>query len=131
MSDYWPDIALIVTLILLNAFFAASEIAVISARDVRIRQLAEEGNRAAAVLQRLMGDPSRFLATIQVGITLAGFLASASAAVSLARPLAGWLETLGLGSGLAGTVAVGAVTLAIPTWPRALASWAPNPRPFR
>lgn len=113
MSDYWPDIALIAALILLNAFFAASEIAVISARDARIRQLAEEGNSAAAVLERLMGDPSRFLATIQVGITLAGFLASASAAVSLARPLAGWLESLGLGPGAAGTVAVGAVTLVI------------------
>ena len=113
MHGVWPDIALIAVLVLLNAFFAASEIAVIAARDARIRQLAEQGHRSARVAERLMADPSRFLATIQVGITLAGFLASASAAVTLARPLAGWLGELGLSAGLASSLAVGAVTLAI------------------
>lgn len=106
-------ILLILVLIAINAFFAASEIAVISARPVRIRQLAEEGHRTAGILLRLMDDPSRFLATIQVGITLAGFLASASAAVGLSKPVAAWLTALGLTRALADTAAVLAVTLAI------------------
>lgn len=113
MDTVWPDLLLIALLVLLNAFFAASEIAVIAARDARIRQMAEEGHGAARVAEQLMQDPSRFLATIQVGITLAGFLASASAALTLARPLAVWLDQLGLGAGLANSIAVGAVTLAI------------------
>ena len=108
-----PELLWIGVLVLVNAFFAASEIAVIAARDARIHQLAEEGHRAAQVARRLMADPSRFLATIQVGITLAGFLASASAAVTLAQPVAAWLQRLGLGPSLAGSVAVGAVTVVI------------------
>lgn len=113
LAEVLPELVWIAVLVLLNAFFAASEIAVIAARDARIHQLAEDGHRAAQVALQLMRDPSRFLATIQVGITLAGFLASASAAVTLARPLAGWLEGAGLGAQVAGPTAVAVVTLLI------------------
>ena len=87
MGDYWVNIALVAVLILLNAVFAGSEIALISLREGQVRRLDRRGGAAARGLVRLARDPNRFLATIQVGITLAGFLASATAAVSLARPL--------------------------------------------
>ena len=74
------DIFLLLGLIALNAFFAASEIALISLNDNKIRLMAEEGNKKARLIDKLLSDPSRFLATIQIGITLAGFLASAFAA---------------------------------------------------
>lgn len=89
------QIALIGVLILLNAFFAASEIAIVSSRRSLMKHLAEEeGNEAAAVVLRLTDNASRFLATIQVGITLAGFFASAVSAVSLVVLLADWLRVL-------------------------------------
>jgi putative hemolysin len=113
LGAYWQQIGLIALLILWGAFFAAGEMAVISARPVRMRQLAEEGNRSAAALLRLTEDPSRFLATIQVGITLANFLASASAAVGLSEPLAGWLSRQGLPAGAAHTLAVVAVAIIV------------------
>ncbi|MDF2626804.1 MAG: putative hemolysin [Symbiobacteriaceae bacterium] len=111
--QHWPQFALIAGLVLLNAFFAAGEIAVVSSRPVRIRQLAEQGNTSAQALIRLMEDHSRFLASIQVGITLAGFLASASAAVGLSNDMAGFLQSLGLAPSVASTVALVTVTLAL------------------
>jgi len=95
VSGYWLDIALIGFLVLLNAVFAGSEMALISLREGQLRQLEREGGQQAIRLARLARDPNRFLATIQVGITLAGFLASATAAVSLAEPLVPWLDFLG------------------------------------
>ena len=91
------QIALIGVLILLNAFFAASEIAVVSSRKSRMKHLAEEeGNQAAALVLRLTENPGRFLATIQVGITLAGFFASAVSAISLVVLVADWLRLIPL-----------------------------------
>ena len=78
----FTEIIFLMLLIVLNAFFAASEIALISLNDNRIRLMAENGNKKAKLLKNLLGQPSRFLATIQIGITLAGFLASAFAAES-------------------------------------------------
>jgi len=78
---------LLVLLIALNAFFAASEIALISLNENKLRYMAEEGNKKASQLLKILGDPSKFLATIQIGITLAGFLASAFAADTFAEPL--------------------------------------------
>lgn len=109
--QHWRALGLILGLVLLNAFFAAGEIAVVSARPVRIRQLAEQGNRSAWALLQLMKDQSRFLATIQVGITLAGFLASASAAVGLSARLGAALQRMGLAPAVAGSAAVVVVTL--------------------
>lgn len=86
------EVAIIILLLAFNAFLAASEIAIVSARKARLRALADEGNRAAERVLWLTENPSGFLATIQVGITLAGFFASAVGAVSLARLLASWLR---------------------------------------
>jgi putative hemolysin len=80
------EILLLLVLILLNAFFAASEIALISLNDNKISLMAEEGNKKARQIKQLLDEPSKFLATIQIGITLAGFLASAFAAESFAGP---------------------------------------------
>ncbi|MGB4004883.1 MAG: hemolysin family protein [Halanaerobiales bacterium] len=81
------ELMLLVLLIALNAFFAASEIALISLNENKLRYMAEEGNKKASQLLKILGDPSKFLATIQIGITLAGFLASAFAADTFAEPL--------------------------------------------
>lgn len=80
-----------ILLIALNAFFAASEIAVISLNEVKLRRQAEEGDKKAAKLLGMMGDSTSFLSTIQVGITLAGFLGSAFAADGFSDPLVNWL----------------------------------------
>jgi len=109
VHNYWGQLALVGVLVVLNAVFAGSEMALVSLRDSQIQRL-ERTSRAGRVLARLATDPNRFLATIQIGITLAGFLASAAAAVSLARPLVPLLGVLG---GAAEPVAVVAVTLVL------------------
>jgi len=81
------DFILIFILILINGFFAASEMAVVTQNDNKIRQMAESGHASAKRLLRFVGDKSRFLSTIQVAITLAGFLSSAFAADKLALRL--------------------------------------------
>ncbi|MBQ6570515.1 MAG: HlyC/CorC family transporter [Clostridia bacterium] len=81
-------------LILINAFFAMSEIAIISLNDNKIKKLAEDGHKRAAKIVKLTKDSSGFLATIQVGVTLAGFLSSASAAQSFTHLLSGSLQKL-------------------------------------
>ena len=78
---------LIFILTLINAFFSASEMAVVSVNKNRIRMLAEKGNKKAIQLYDLLEDPSSFLSTIQIGITFAGFFASASAATSISNKL--------------------------------------------
>lgn len=84
------QILLLFVLILCNAFFAGSEMAVITLNDAKIRKMAEEGHKKAQQVLKLTADSSNFLATIQIGVTLAGFLTSATAAQSLAQPLADW-----------------------------------------
>src|SRR5680860_571910 len=88
------QIILVAVLVLLNAAFAGSEMALISLRESQLSRLEQRGG-AGRTLARLARDPNRFLATIQIGITLAGFLASATAAVTLAEPLVVVLEPLG------------------------------------
>ncbi len=85
-----------VILIALNAVFACAEIAVISFNDNKLAKLAEEGNKRAVRLARLTSQPARFLATIQVAITLAGFLGSAFAADNFSDMLSEWLVGLGV-----------------------------------
>lgn len=84
------QIILLFLLILCNAFFAASEIAIITLNDAKLQKMAEDGHKKAKQVLALTEDTSRFLATIQVGVTLAGFLTSATAAQSLSVPLAEW-----------------------------------------
>lgn len=83
-------------LISFNAFFAASEIALISLNEQKIKLEAQAGDKKAALILSLLSEPSRFLATIQIGITLAGFMASASASQSFAGPLTDVLKRTGL-----------------------------------
>jgi putative hemolysin len=90
------QVILIFVLVLINAFFAASEMAVVSLNKTKINYMANEGNKKAKLLVKLLEEPSKFLATIQVGITMAGFLASASAAVSISEHLASLISNLGI-----------------------------------
>lgn len=90
------ELLIIFILILINAFFAASEIALISLNDNKIRTMALQGHRKAKLLVGLLGEPSKFLATIQIGITLAGFFASAFAGESFAGDLAAYLIRVGV-----------------------------------
>jgi putative hemolysin len=92
---FWPLILQLV-LILVNAVFACAEIAVISMNDNRLAKLAAAGDKRAVRLERLTRQPARFLVTIQVGITLAGFLGSAFAADNFSDKLTSWLIGLGV-----------------------------------
>lgn len=92
-------LGLLFILILVNAFFAMSEIAIISLNDNKIKRMAEEGHKGALKVLRLTDNPSSFLSTIQIGVTLAGFLTSASAASQFSEPMAIWLcDVLSLGA---------------------------------
>ncbi|HEX3214513.1 MAG TPA: hemolysin family protein [Actinomycetota bacterium] len=94
MQMPWLEIGLVLLLVVVNAAFAGSEVALLSLRAGQLRRLEQEGGQGRLVA-RLARDPNQFLSTIQIGITLAGFLASAAAAVSLAQPLVPLLEVLG------------------------------------
>jgi magnesium and cobalt exporter, CNNM family len=88
-GDFWLEAVLILALIFANGFFAASEIAMIATRKSRIDALLEKGVRSAAVVARLKNDPDRFLATVQIGVTVVSSLASAiggAAAISYLKP---------------------------------------------
>lgn len=82
------QVVILIILILINAFFAASEIAFISLNDAKIDIMVKDGNKKAKTIAKMLKTPSRFLATIQIGITLAGFLSSAFASDSFADDLA-------------------------------------------
>jgi putative hemolysin len=94
MSGIGWEVGLVLVLMVVNATFAGSEVALISLREGQLRRLEAEGGRGRLVAQ-LARDPNQFLSTVQIGITLAGFLASAVAAVSLAEPLVEPLAFLG------------------------------------
>jgi putative hemolysin len=94
MQTPWAEVGLVLLLVVVNAAFAGSEVALISLREGRLRRLEQEGEQGRLVA-RLARDPNQFLSTIQIGITLTGFLASAVAAVSLAEPLVSLLDVLG------------------------------------
>ncbi|MDY6995675.1 MAG: hemolysin family protein [Actinomycetota bacterium] len=117
MHGYWLNLALVVFLILVNGLLAGSEAAFISLREGQLRELERRGRRRDRLVVHLAREPNRFLATIQLGITLAGFLASATAAVTLAAPLTDSLQFLGGAAEAAGiavvTVVVTASTLVI------------------
>lgn len=91
MNSILPQLLLQVILILLNAFFAAAEIAVISLNASKLRKSAEDGDKTCARLLKLVEEPSGFLSTIQIGITLAGFLGSAFAADNFSGYLVDWV----------------------------------------
>lgn len=90
------DLLLLLFFTLMNAYFAGAEMAVVSVNKNRIRSLAENGNKKAKVIEKLFDDSTRFLSTIQVAITFAGFYSSASAAAGIAPVLAQWMEEAGI-----------------------------------
>jgi putative hemolysin len=93
---YRVEIILLIFLIVLNGLFAMSEIALVTARKGRLLKLAEEGDRAAATAIQLGAEPTRFLSTVQIGITAIGVTSGIVGESALARPLAGMLHRLGL-----------------------------------
>jgi putative hemolysin len=96
-------------LIAINSFFAAAEIAIVSLSEGKLRHQAEDGDKKANTLLKLVTEPSGFLSTIQIAITLAGFLGSALAADSFAEPLQAWLQKFDIS--VPETVLVIAITL--------------------
>ena len=113
--DIFKQLLLQLILIGLNAFFAATEIAVISLNEKKLKSRAEDGDKKATRMLKLVEDPTQFLSTIQIGITLAGFLGSAFAADNFAERLSGFMVTTFQISqaqvGLIETVSVVLVTL--------------------
>ena len=107
------QLVLQVVLIGLNAIFACAEIAVISVKDARIEQLIAEGNKSAVKLSKLTAQPERFLSTIQIAITLSGYLGSAAAATNFASLIVDWLVGLGvtISPSVLSSIAVVVVTL--------------------
>lgn len=99
-TDSDPDtvgsIILILVLVLVNAFFAAAEMAIVSVNKSKLNILAEEGNKKALALKKLTEEPSKFLSTIQIGITLSGAFASASAATGVSSKLGAVLNSYGI-----------------------------------
>lgn len=91
MNTIVGQLLLQILLILFNAFFAGTEMAVVSLNTAKLHKLEEEGNKQAGKLLRLIADPSNFLSTIQIGITLAGYLGSALAAENFSGYLVTWL----------------------------------------
>lgn len=107
------QILLLFVLILINAFFAMSEIAIISLNDNKMERLAEEGHKKAKQIIRLTENSSNFLSTIQIGVTLAGFLTSASASQSFVEMLAGSIGAVSAFSGIPASVIRGFSTVVI------------------
>lgn len=95
-ANILSQLAVLVVLTAVNAFFAGSEMAVVSVNKNKIHRLAEQGNKNAALIERLMEDSTVFLSTIQVAITLAGFFSSASAATGIAQVLGGAMAERGI-----------------------------------
>jgi putative hemolysin len=107
------DILIVILLTLLEGFFVAAEIALVSIRRSRVEQLAEEGSSGARRVRRLQEDPGRFLAVSQLGLTVIGFFASAFAAVNLATALRDVLERGGLDHGTADGLSLIIVTVVL------------------
>ncbi len=105
------QIIIIIILIIINAFFAMSEMAVISVNKTKIDILAKDGNKKAKLVQKLNENQTNFLSTIQVGITLAGFFSSATAAGSIAELLGEWLVSINVSTVYSETIAVVGITL--------------------
>jgi putative hemolysin len=107
------EIAILFALICLNGVFAMSEIALVTARKARLQKLIDEGDSGAAAAVKLGEDPTRFLSTIQIGITSIGVLNGIVGEAALAAPMAMWLVTLGVPDAYASFAATGIVVLTI------------------
>lgn len=112
MSGVLGNVALVFVFVLIGGVFAAAEIALVSLRDSQVRALAERSRRGRTVAE-LNADPNRFLSSVQVGVTLAGFLSAAFGGATLSDDLAPVLVRWGLPEGLSGAAALVLVTIAI------------------
>ncbi len=106
-------LSIVIALVLVNAFLALSEIALITVRKTRIRQLVEEGNASAVKIERLLQHPTRLMATIQTGITLIATFSSTIAATSMVAPVAAWLRSGGMGARSADSLALVCITVPV------------------
>jgi putative hemolysin len=113
VNELLANIGVVLLFTLIGGFFAASEIALVSLRESQVDQLAATQGSRGRRLKHLVADPNRFLAAVQVGVTLAGFLSAGFGASRIAPDVAPWLERLGLPPGLAGTVSFVGVTVII------------------
>jgi putative hemolysin len=112
MDGPWLDALLVLGFVLLGGTFAAAEIALVSLRESQVKALSERG-RAGARLAALVSDPNRFLAAVQVGVTLAGFFSAAFGAATLAGPVSDLLVRHGMGRPAADAVAFVVITIAV------------------
>ena len=112
MSGLWVNVVLVLFFILLGSFFAAAEIALVSLRESQVERLSQRGRRGRT-LASLVSNPNRFLAAVQVGVTLAGFISAGFGAAQIAPALAPVLESWGLSAGWASALAFIGVTIVI------------------
>lgn len=112
-STILPKLVLLLALVLVNAFFAASEIAIVTFNDNKLKKLADDGNKKAKMLVKMVSEPSKFLSSIQVGVTLSGFLASASAAEQFQPMLIKALSFIPIQTSVLSGISLLIITLAI------------------
>ncbi|MEJ7770661.1 MAG: hemolysin family protein [Geodermatophilaceae bacterium] len=112
MDSVWANIGLILIFVLVGGAFSGAEIAIVSLRESQVRGMAERGRRGKR-LAKLVAEPNRYLAAVQVGVTLAGFLSAAFGAAALSGPFSEWLVGLGMADGFADVLALVVVTIAI------------------
>src|SRR5512147_2191144 len=106
MTVVFFEIVIILLLVLLNGFFAMSELAVVSSRKGRLKQMANEGSRGARAAITLAEDPGRFLPTVQIGITLIGVLAGAFSGATLAGKIESSLREVPMLAQFAGSLSI-------------------------
>ncbi len=109
----YVEILIVVVLTLVNGLLAMSELAVVSARPARLKVMAADGNKGAAVALQLAEDPGKFLSSVQIGITLVGILAGAFSGATLGDRLSSFLISQGLDPGIASALGVGTVVVII------------------
>jgi putative hemolysin len=113
VNELLTNIGVVLLFTLIGGFFAAAETALVSLRESQVEHLAQSEGARGRRLQALVSDPNRFLAAVQVGVTLAGFLSAGFGASRIAPQVTPWLVTLGLPQGLAASVAFVGVTVVI------------------
>ena len=125
MSDVWGKIALVLVFVCVGGVFAATEMALISLRESQLKTLAGRGSRGARVAS-VAGNPNRFLAALQIGVTLAGFLSAAFGAATLSDKFAPVLVGWGVPKGISDVTALIAITLVISYFALVLGELAPK-----
>ena len=110
-NKVYVELLIVVVLTLINGLLAMSELAVVSARPARLKVMAADGNKGAAVALQLADDPGKFLSSVQIGITLVGILSGAFSGATLGDRLTGFLLERGLPDAVASTLGVGLVVM--------------------